>query len=124
MARGLHARSIHDAALGDFRRQLEYKTAWRGGFFVTVDPKNTSRTCPCCGHVSKDNRKTQALFKCVECGHEANADDVGALNVLAAGHAVIACGGMAQSGHPTKQEPTYKVLARRGMSMITLVSNR
>ncbi|MGF7137330.1 hypothetical protein P3T40_008843, partial [Paraburkholderia sp. EB58] len=29
----------------------------------------------------------------------------GALNVLAAGHAVIACGGMAQSGRPSKQEP-------------------
>lgn len=99
-------KSILDQGWGEFRRQLEYKTAWCGGYFVAVDPKNTSRTCPCCGHVSKDNRKTQALFKCVECGHEANADHVGALNVLAAGHAVIACGGMAQSGHPAKQEPT------------------
>ncbi len=98
-------KSILDQGWGEFRRQLEYKTAWRGGFFFAVDPKNTSRTCPCCGHVSKDNRKTQALFACVDCGHEANADHVGALNVLAAGHAVMACGGMAQSGHPAKQEP-------------------
>jgi putative transposase len=99
-------KSILDQGWGEFRRQLEYKTAWRGGYFVAVDPKNTSRKCPCCGHVSKDNRKTQALFACVACGHEANADHVGAINVLAAGHAVIACGGMAQSGHPAKQEPT------------------
>ena len=77
---------------GEFRRQLEYKTAWRGGYFVAVDPKNTSRTCPCCGHLSKDNRKTQALFACVACGHSDHADTVGALNILAAGHAVIACG--------------------------------
>ncbi|MGF7137436.1 transposase, partial [Paraburkholderia sp. EB58] len=59
---------------GEFRRQLEYKTAWRGGYFVAVAPKNTSRTCPCCGHVSKDNRKTQALFACVACGHSDHAD--------------------------------------------------
>ena len=111
-------KSILDQGWGEFRRQLEYKTAWRGGFFVAVDPKNTSRTCPCCGHVSKDNRKTQALFKCVECGHEANADHVGALNVLAAGHAVIACGGMAQSGHPTKQEPAEGACAPVGIPVL------
>src|SRR3984957_17369398 len=74
-------KSILDQGWGEFRRQLEYKTAWRGGYFVAVDPKNTSRTCPCCGHVSAGNRKTQALFACVRCGHEANADHVGALNV-------------------------------------------
>jgi putative transposase len=98
-------KSVLDQGWGEFRRQLEYKTAWRGGYFVAVDPKNTSRTCPCCGHVSAGNRKTQALFACVKCGHEANADHVGALNVLAAGHAAIACGGMVQAGRPSKQEP-------------------
>ncbi|MGF6960727.1 RNA-guided endonuclease InsQ/TnpB family protein [Paraburkholderia youngii] len=98
-------KAILDQGWGEFRRQLEYKTAWRGGFFVVVDPRNTSRRCPCCGHISADNRKTQALFACTRCGHEANADHVGALNVLAAGHAAIACGGMAQSGRPMKQEP-------------------
>lgn len=98
-------KSILDQGWGEFRRQLEYKTARRGGFFVAVDPKNTNRRCSCCGHVSKDNRRTQALLACVACGHEANADYIGALNVLAAGHAVMACGGMAQSGRPAKQKP-------------------
>jgi len=72
---------------------------------LTVDPRNTSRTCPCCGHVSKDNRRTQALFHCVACSYENNADLVGAINILAAGHAVLACGGMVRSYHPVKQEP-------------------
>ena len=35
---------------------------------------------------------TQSRFKCVECGYTENADLVGALNVLARGHRVIACG--------------------------------
>ena len=98
-------KSILDQGWAEFRRQLEYKQVWQGGDVLAIPPRNTSRTCPCCGHVSKDNRKTQAKFECVECGYENNADLVGAINVLAAGHAVLACGGMAQSGRPAKQEP-------------------
>jgi putative transposase len=98
-------KAILDQGWGEFRRQLEYKTAWNGGYFVAVPAQNTSRTCPCCGHISSDNRKTQAQFKCVACAHAANADHVGAINVLRAGHARFACGGMAQSGRPMKQEP-------------------
>jgi len=58
---------------------------------IAVPPQNTSHTCPCCGHVSADNRQTQARFECVECGFEENADLVGAINVLRAGHARLAC---------------------------------
>ncbi|MGF6782494.1 zinc ribbon domain-containing protein, partial [Paraburkholderia sp. GAS334] len=65
----------------------------------------TSRTCPCCGHTSADNRKTQALFACVRCGHTAYADRVGAINVLERGQRLLACGEAVQSGHSKKQEP-------------------
>ncbi len=84
-------KSILDQGWFEFRRQLDYKLAWNGGHLIAVPPKNTSRTCPCCGHISKDNRMTQARFACVECGFEENADLVGAINVLRAGHARLAC---------------------------------
>ena len=84
-------KSILDQGWFEFRRQLDYKLAWNGGSLVAVPPQNTSRTCPCCGHISADNRKTQALFACIKCGHEANADHVGAINILRAGHARCAC---------------------------------
>ena len=99
-------KSILDQGWFEFRRQLEYKQAWRGGDVLAVPPKNTSRTCPCCGHVSAENRQTQARFACVACGFEDNADLVGAINILAAGHAVLACGGKVRSDLPAKQEPT------------------
>ena len=73
------------------RRQLDYKLAWNGGRLIAVPPRNTSRTCPGCGHVSADNRRTQARFACVACGFEENAGGVGAINVLRAGHARLAC---------------------------------
>src|SRR5690606_36483676 len=75
----------------EFRRQLYYKLAWQGGWLVAVPPQNTSRSCPCCGHVSADNRQTQARFECVGCGYENNTDVVGAINILRAGHAHCAC---------------------------------
>ena len=97
-------RSILDQGWFEFRRQLDYKSAWLGGYLVAVNPKNTSRTCPCCGHIAKENRQTQANFKCVECGYSENADVVGAMNVLRAGHAQLACEVNRISGQ--QQEPT------------------
>ncbi len=84
-------KAILDQGWYEFRRQLEYKLAWKGGRLVAVPPQNTSRTCPDCGHVSADNRKTQAQFACVACGFEEHADVVGAINILRAGHARLAC---------------------------------
>jgi len=75
-------KSILDQGWFEFRRQLEYKQAWLGGGVLAVNPRNTSRTCPTCGHVSADNRQTQARFACLECGYENNADLVGAINIL------------------------------------------
>lgn len=78
-------KAILDQGWTEFRRQLDYKLAWRGGHLVAVPPQNTSRTCPCCGHVAAENRKTQARFTCVECGFEEHADVVGAINILSRG---------------------------------------
>jgi len=85
-------RRILDQGWFEFRRQLEYKLAWRGGSLIIVDPKNTSRTCSSCGHVARENRQTQEAFVCIGCGHAANADTNAAINILGrAGHARIAC---------------------------------
>lgn len=78
-------KSILDQGWFEFRRQLDYKLAWRGGWLVVVPPQNTSRTCPCCGYVSADNRRTQTRFRCMECGFEEHADVVGAINILSRG---------------------------------------
>ncbi|MES2017797.1 MAG: transposase [Pseudomonadota bacterium] len=98
-------RAILDQGWGEFQRQLAYKLTWRGGRLVVVPPHHTSQSCPKCTHVAADNRRTQALFLCQECGFEENADVVGAMNVLARGLRVIACGAMVQSGRAVKQEP-------------------
>ncbi|MEU4149999.1 transposase [Streptomyces sp. NPDC026659] len=78
-------RSISDAGWGVFLTILHAKAESAGREVIAVDPRNTSRTCPECGHVSAENRPTQEKFHCVGCRHRAHADIVGALNVLRAG---------------------------------------
>jgi len=87
------SRSILDQGWYEFRRQIAYKQEWLGGQLLLVDPKNTSRTCPKCQFVSKENRKTQSHFCCQQCGYQGHADEVAAVNILmAVGHTVSACG--------------------------------
>ncbi len=68
-------------AFAQLRQFVAYKCEQWGVLLVIVDPRNTSRTCPVCGHIAKENRRSQAEFLCVECGFQANADVVGATNI-------------------------------------------
>jgi putative transposase len=86
--------------------QLRFKETPATACALSAAPHNTSRTCPCCGHVSKDNRQIQAKFLCVDCGYENHADVVGAINILERGYRLLACGESAQSGRSLMQEPT------------------
>ncbi|MDE1058708.1 transposase [Escherichia coli] len=104
-------RTILDQGWYEMRRQLEYKQLWRGGQVLAVPPAYTSQRCACCGHTAKENRLSQSKFRCQACGYTANADVNGARNILAAGHAVLACGEMVQSGRSLKQEPTEMIQA-------------
>lgn len=104
-------RSILDASPFELRRQLEYKTLWRGGLLVPVPPQNTSLRCPECAHTAKENRTTQAKFVCVKCGFSANADFVSACNIREAGLALLACGEDGLLDASAKQEPTEGIPA-------------
>ncbi len=68
-------------SFGQLRSFVCYKAKRAGVPVVFVDPQNTSRECPDCGHLSKSNRPSQALFKCVECGCAGHADSIAAMNI-------------------------------------------
>ena len=97
-------RAILDQGWFEFRRPLEYKLSWNGGELIVVPPHNTSRRCPQCDHVTAQNRPTQVRFACVVCAFEANADWVGAMNILRAGRARCAC--EVSEADRQQQEPT------------------
>jgi transposase len=67
-------------------RRLEQKAAGR---VEKINPAHTSQTCAVCGRCAPENRKSQAVFRCVACGHQAHADVNAAINI-AAGRAASA----------------------------------
>ena len=75
-------RSILQQSWGKFFELLEYKLKRNGGELIKVDPKFTSQKCSCCGHISKESRKSQSSFICIECGNTLNADYNASLNIL------------------------------------------
>jgi putative transposase len=83
LCKGTLSKQIYDASWSIFFRFLSYKAAEAGRKLIKVDCKYTSQTCSVCNHVSAENRKSQAEFKCLACGFVCNADTNGAVNILA-----------------------------------------
>jgi IS605 OrfB family transposase len=60
--------ALHSWSFYQLRSLIAYKAKLAGVRVVFVDPRNTSRTCPCCGHCARENRPDQATFLCQRCG--------------------------------------------------------
>ena len=82
------ARSMSDAALGEFRRQLEYKTARSGAVLRVVDRwYPSSKTCSNCGTVKAKLSLSERTFNCDACGASMDRDLNAAINIEVAGSA-------------------------------------
>src|SRR5262245_50115772 len=68
-------------AFAELRDYIEYKAALAGVEVKPVAPRNTSKRCPSCNHVSEKNRIRRDVFLCDECGYFDHADIVGAKNI-------------------------------------------
>ena len=87
------AQAISDASWGELVRQLEYKSDWYGRTLVKVDRWfPSSKRCHCCGHVVDKLPLNIRDWVCPECGVEHDRDVNAAINVLAGGLSVLACG--------------------------------
>lgn len=73
-------RAILASQWGRVEQRLTHKLP--DGHLVKVDPRDTSRICHECGHPSVENRESQAVFVCKDCGHAAHADTNAARNIL------------------------------------------
>ena len=67
-------RAILNIGWHQFETMLAYKLEETGGLLVKVPAAYSSQTCASCGHVHRDNRENQAMFRCQACGNGANAD--------------------------------------------------
>lgn len=77
------AKSMSDAALGELRRQLEYKCQWHGRVLLVADRfAPTSKTCSSCGAVQADMPLRIRDWTCPDCGAVHDRDVNAAVNVL------------------------------------------
>ncbi|WP_245564151.1 RNA-guided endonuclease InsQ/TnpB family protein [Nocardia testacea] len=82
-------RAVRDAALGEFRRQLQYKAARAGKRVVVIDRwYPSSKTCSNCGHLLSSLTLSVRYWACPDCGTRHDRDINAAKNILAAGRAV------------------------------------
>lgn len=84
--RGKQRNRQHNWSFRQLREFLVYKAKRAGIALIFVDPRNTSRTCNRCGYVDKKNRRSQADFSCIRCGHQAHADLNAAKNLAVRAH--------------------------------------
>ena len=87
------ALAISDASWGEFARQLEYKCDWYGRTFVKIDRWfPSSKRCSDCGHIVEKLPLNIREWDCPKCGAHHDRDVNAALNIKAAGLAVLVCG--------------------------------
>lgn len=113
------SRAIVDMGFHELRRQLSYKSAWRGGHVVVVDRwYPSSKTCSCCGHRLQDLALGTRSWTCPACGAHHDRDVNAAVNLknMAMSSIASACGGngsgpVREHGTkpvPMKQEPSSR----------------
>lgn len=109
------ARAISDCGWGELRRQLEYKCRRAGRNLVVIDRwYPSSKTCSACGHVLAELSLSVRFWTCASCRTRHDRDANAAMNILAAGLAVSACGGdVRHSGSSRVQSPMKQELQRR-----------
>ena len=82
------AKAVSDAAFGEFRRQLEYKTARTGARLHVIDRwYPSSKMCSRCGRVKAKLSLAERVYRCDGCGLVMDRDLNAAVNILVAGSA-------------------------------------
>lgn len=82
------AKAVSDAAFGEFRRQLEYKTARTGAVLHVIDRwYPSSKTCSNCGAVKAKLSLNERVYRCDGCGLSIDRDLNAAINIKVAGSA-------------------------------------
>ena len=66
--------SLAESAIGYVGKLLREEATKLGIPTVSVPPQGTSQTCPRCGDRHRNNRESQAVFRCRQCGLKAHAD--------------------------------------------------
>ena len=83
------SKAIQQQKFYEFRRQIEYKSAWNNIPVIIADRFfPSSKLCSCCGNIKKDLKLSDRIYKC-ECGNVIDRDYQAALNLKRYGEMVL-----------------------------------
>ena len=83
------SKAVQQQGFREFRRQIEYKSAWNNIPVIIADRFfPSSKLCSCCGKIKKDLKLSDRIYKC-ECGNIIDRDYQAALNLKMYGENVL-----------------------------------
>jgi putative transposase len=83
------SKAIQQQKLYEFRRQIEYKSAWNNIRVIIADRFfPSSKLCSCCGNINKDLKLSDRIYKC-KCGNIIDRDYQASLNLKRYGKMVL-----------------------------------
>ena len=83
------SKAVQEQGFYEFRRQIEYKAKWNDIPVIVADRFfPSSKMCSCCGHIKKDLKLSDRIYKC-ECGNIINRDFQASLNLKTYGEGVL-----------------------------------
>ena len=83
------SKAVQQQCFGEFRQQIEYKSAWNNIPVIIADRFfPSSKLCNCCGNIKKDLKLSDRIYKC-ECGNVIDRDYQAALNLKRYGETVL-----------------------------------
>lgn len=83
------SKAVQQQCFGEFRRQIEYKSAWNNIPVIIADRFfPSSKLCSCCGNIKKDLKLSDRIYKC-ECGNVIDRDYQASLNLKRYGEMVL-----------------------------------
>jgi putative transposase len=99
------ARAVSDAGFSEIRRQVEYKSAWRGGRVIVADRWfASSKTCSGCGVVRAKLLLSERTYICVACGLVIDRDENAAQNLAEYGRRILSGSGSESNGRGADQK--------------------
>ena len=85
------SKAVQQQGFYKFRKQIEYKSAWRNIPVIIADRFfPSSKLCSCCGTIRKDLKLSERVYKC-ECGNVIDRDYQAALNLKRYGETALQC---------------------------------
>ena len=82
--------SVAEQCFYEFYRQIEYKSTWNNIKFIIANRfYASSKICSCCGHIKKELKLSDRIYKCDNCNNVIDRDKNASINLFNYGKSIV-----------------------------------